>query len=182
MSFQNNLGGLLRTSGILDSVEQAVWSHFLFSFRWFILFIFSLHFKTSPPRLQPFRRELQLFFAFKLQKCFVDYETSPEFPSAWAWAWGWVDNIDDWILISVWSHPWSQMKSSNHDLSVRSSDSGHKLFKLDCVCDGELVVSRQNWCHLRSFQGSWQEQQHFGAWRTGMPIDTADTDSIYSQC
>ena len=47
-------------------------------------------FKTSPHLLQLFQRMQQGCFAVKLQKCFLDNETSPNFPSAW----GWADN--DW--------------------------------------------------------------------------------------
>ena len=40
-----------------------------------------LHFK-SPHLLQMIGRMLQHFFPVKLQKYFVDYNTSPDFPSA----------------------------------------------------------------------------------------------------
>ena len=40
-------------------------------------------FKTSLRLLQLFRRTLQHCFAVKLQKCFVDDKTSPDFPLAW---------------------------------------------------------------------------------------------------
>ena len=40
-------------------------------------------FKTGPPLPQVLRRMLRRCFAVKLQKCFVGYETSPDFPPAW---------------------------------------------------------------------------------------------------
>ena len=40
-------------------------------------------FKTSLQLLQLFRRMLQRCFTVKLKKCFGDYVTSPDFPSAW---------------------------------------------------------------------------------------------------
>ena len=39
-------------------------------------------FKTRPCLLQVFRRMLQNCFAVRHEKCFVDYKTSHEFPSA----------------------------------------------------------------------------------------------------
>ena len=56
-----------------------------------IFFNCFLCFETSPQLLKLLRRMLQCCFAVKLQKCFMDYATSPDFPSSW----GWVDN--DWI-------------------------------------------------------------------------------------
>ena len=41
-----------------------------------------LHVKTSPHLLQLFGRTLQHDFAMKDQKCFVDYEIWPDYPSA----------------------------------------------------------------------------------------------------
>ena len=52
---------------------------------------------TESPLFQLFGRMLKLRLAVKLRKCFVDYGTSPNFPSAW----GWVDN--DWTLILGWT-------------------------------------------------------------------------------
>ena len=45
--------------------------------------VFFLCFKTSPNLVQLFRRILPHCFAEKLKKYFVDYKTSPDFPSAW---------------------------------------------------------------------------------------------------
>ena len=52
-----------------------------------------LCFKPGPSPIQLFRRMLPHRFVVKLQKCFVDYETSPDIPSAL------IDNV--WIFIFV---------------------------------------------------------------------------------
>ena len=54
-------------------------------------------FKTSPHRLQLFRRTLWRCFAVK--ECFVNYKNSPNIPSTW----GWVN--DDLIFIFGWTYP-----------------------------------------------------------------------------
>lgn len=41
-------------------------------------------------------------FAVQLRRCFVVYETSPDFQSAWA------GGDDDWIFISRWTYPLMQ--------------------------------------------------------------------------
>ena len=74
-------------NGILEIWETLTVLLFAFGF----LFSCSSCFKTSPQLLQLFRRMLQCCFAVKLQKCFMDYATSLDFPSSR----GWVDN--DWI-------------------------------------------------------------------------------------
>ena len=61
----------------------------------FFLLIF-LRFKTSPYLVQLFRTMLQCCFTVKVQKCFVDYETSPD-------AWRLVDN--DFLNIFGWTFP-----------------------------------------------------------------------------
>ena len=70
----------------LDSEWRAVLSHFIFSCHWFFF-----HFKIYTHLYQLFRRMLQYFFAVRLQKCFVDNKTSPDFTSVW-----WCLDID-WI-------------------------------------------------------------------------------------
>ena len=57
---------------------------------------FYTHSKTSPQLLQLFRRMLQCCLTVMLQKCFVGFDTKPDFPSAWRWG----DN--NWIFISGW--------------------------------------------------------------------------------
>ena len=85
--FQLNLGSLGFQEFGLCWMSCAEPFHVLF----FQLFFF-LCFKTSPNLVQLFRRILPHCFAEKLKKYFVDYKTSPDFPSAWRWA----DN--DWIF------------------------------------------------------------------------------------
>ena len=65
--------------------------------------------KTSSHLLQLFRSMLKCWLAVKLQKCFVDRKTTPDFPSAW----GWVDN--DWIFIFWQTCPLKQQRAcSSH--------------------------------------------------------------------
>lgn len=47
-----------------------------------VFFFLNVRFKTNHHLLQLFRRLLQPCFAVNVQECFVDLETSPDFPSA----------------------------------------------------------------------------------------------------
>ena len=98
--FKTERKPLNASTQLVDSIElkyagRAVWSHIGFFFCCFVS-----HFKTSLLLLQRFKRKPQHCFAVKLQKCFVDYKTTPDFPLASA---RWVDN--DWIFIFRWTVP-----------------------------------------------------------------------------
>ena len=68
-------------------------------------FFFFFTFKTSPHLLQLLKGMLQHRFAAKPHKCFVDYKTSPDFPSAR----GQVDH--DRIFIFGWPYPLTRRHS-----------------------------------------------------------------------
>lgn len=80
---------------------------------WIVLFgdmflLLSVCFSPHLPHLS-FRIILQLWFAVKLQKTFMDFETSPDFLSAWRWGqsdltftFGWtvplrVTSLTEWV-------------------------------------------------------------------------------------
>lgn len=64
-----------------------------------LMFAHILCFKINSHLLQLFKWMFRCCFAVKLQQCFVYYENSPEFPSAWVWA------HNDRIHIFGWTVP-----------------------------------------------------------------------------
>ena len=86
----------------------------------FCFFCFFLISETSPHLLQLCLRMLQLCFAAKLLKCFVDYETSPDFPLAWGWVaedricgFGWTSPLRRWSV-----HKEQRYQTSTHSMSL----------------------------------------------------------------
>lgn len=71
----------------LDYSRRAVWNHPRFFVVFFGCFWIPGYFGS---------------FAVQLRTCFVVYETSPDFQSAWA------GGDDDWIFISRWTYPLMQ--------------------------------------------------------------------------
>ena len=67
----------------LDHVKQDAWSQFMFySQKFFFPFFVFYIFKQVPIYFSCLEDCCKAVFTVRLQKCFVDYQTSSDFPSA----------------------------------------------------------------------------------------------------
>ena len=93
-------------------------------------FFFLTFFKQIPIYFSCLGKCYKCCFAAKLQKCFVNYQTSPDFPSAQ----GWKDN--GWICVFGWTVTLSVFSSCHHlVLSGVFAIKLHWWFLIACRCD-----------------------------------------------